>query len=29
VVDALLAHFKASADLHLVPADLPASFHAR
>lgn len=29
VVDALLEHFKASADLHLVPADLPASFHAR
>ncbi len=29
VVDALMAHFKASADLHLAPADLPASFHAR
>jgi DNA-binding transcriptional LysR family regulator len=28
VVDALLAHFKASADLHLRPTDLPAQFHA-
>jgi DNA-binding transcriptional LysR family regulator len=28
VVDALLAHFKASPDLHLRPADLPAQFHA-
>ncbi len=28
VVDALLAHFKASSDLHLKPADLPAQFRA-
>ncbi len=28
VVDALLAHFRGATDLHLQPADLPASFHA-
>ncbi len=28
VVDALLAHFKASPDLHLLPSHLPAGFHA-
>jgi DNA-binding transcriptional LysR family regulator len=28
VVDALMAHFKVSGDLHLLPADLPAACHA-
>jgi DNA-binding transcriptional LysR family regulator len=28
VVDGLMAHFKASGDLHLQPADLPAAFRA-
>jgi hypothetical protein len=28
VVDALLAHFREAADLHLGPAELPATFRA-